>query len=183
MWNWVGTPITQNIVLFLAFAVNVATLVYLIKYVRATKGIEREAGIQSEGLSKPALALRAVVPRSLTTDENFLEILNRKLLTRAEPNAKGFLEMVNIGSGPALLVQYEIREGSPQSGKPWIGGAAYIRAGETLALPLQSGNPIKDRQQKITCSYASLSGNKYESVIDLYGDEIQNSAFTRIGGA
>jgi hypothetical protein len=91
--------------------------------------------------------------------------------------------MVNIGNGPALRVQYEIREGSPQSGKPWIGGAAYIRAGEALTLPLQSGNPIKDKQQKITCSYASLSGNKYESVIDLYGDEIQNYAFTRIGGA
>jgi hypothetical protein len=48
MWNWTGTPIAQNVVLFLAFVVNVVTLVFLIKYVRATKGIQEAANKQTE---------------------------------------------------------------------------------------------------------------------------------------
>lgn len=168
--------------IYASFAVSILTLAVLIWYACLTRGIEKAANEQSEGLSKPSLALRAV-PRSPTTSANFVEIVNRKMLTRAEPNAEGYLEMVNIGNGPALRVQFEIREGSPQSGDPWTGVGAYILAAEALPLPLPSGNPIKGKQQRITCSYASLSGNRYESVIDLYGDEIQNSAFTKRGGA
>ncbi len=48
MWNWVGTVFTQNVILFLALVVNVVTLVFLIKYVRATKGIEEAANKQTE---------------------------------------------------------------------------------------------------------------------------------------
>jgi hypothetical protein len=59
MWNWVGTPLAENVILFLAFGVNVVTLVFLIKYVRATKGIQEAANKQTEvsqGLLGAALA-------------------------------------------------------------------------------------------------------------------------------
>jgi hypothetical protein len=47
MSNWVGTPVAQNVILSLAFALNVVTLIFLIKYVRATKGIQEAANKQT----------------------------------------------------------------------------------------------------------------------------------------
>jgi hypothetical protein len=172
------------------------TLYYLVKYVRVTVGIQEAAvpqtqtsrelvnaaNEQSEGLSKGALTLQAT-PRSPTIDENFTEILNRKMLTRAEPNAEDCLVMINIGNGPALRVQCEIRDTGPQGSKPWIIEAAYVQAGEQMPLPLQIGNSIKGKHHKITCLYASLSGNRYESAIELNGEEIENFAFSRRGSA
>jgi hypothetical protein len=96
--------------------VQVVALCYLVKYVRATVGIQKAAvaqtqasqdlvrvgndqvkvsqdllkaaNEQSEGLSKPVLTLEAI-PRSPTIDENFTEILNRKMLTRAATQRRG----------------------------------------------------------------------------------------------
>jgi hypothetical protein len=80
-------------------------------------------------------------------------------------------------------VQYEIRDPAPQGGKPWIIEAAYVRAGEPMPLPLKTGNFIKGKHHKITWFYDSVSGNRYESVIELNGDEIENFAFSRRGSA
>jgi hypothetical protein len=189
-----GSPVVQNIVVLGGLVVQIATLCYLIKYVRATAGIQKAAvaqtqasqelvnaaNEQSEGLSKPALTLRATA-HSPTIDENFTELVNRKMRMRAEPNADGCLVMINIGNGPALHVQYEIRDRAPQGGKPFTGAAAYVQAGMPMPLPLKSGNFIKGKHQKITCLYASLSGNRYESVIELKGDEIDNFSLSRRG--
>jgi hypothetical protein len=166
---------------YASFAVSLVTLAVLIWYACLTRGIEKAANAQSEGLSKPALTLRAI-PRSLTTSENFTEIVNRKMLTRAEPNPKGCLELVNIGNGPALGVHFHIRDVNAPQGKPWIGTAAYIQPGGALPLPLLSGNPITDKQHKIVCYYESLSGNIYESVIQLNGDEIEDWDLSRMRG-
>jgi hypothetical protein len=164
-----------------SFVVSLLTLSVLIWYAYLTRGIERAANEQSEGLSKPALTLFAI-PRSPTIDENFTEILKRRMLTRAEPNANGCLEMVNIGNGPALRVRFEIRDIGLPCGKPWIGGAAYIKAGGALPLPLQGGSFIKGKQHKIVCYYDGLSGSHYEFVTELNGDEIEKWDFSRTGG-
>jgi hypothetical protein len=167
---------------YLTFAISVLTLVVLFWYACLTCGIEKAAKEQSEGLSKPALALRAIPPRSPTIDENFVEILNRKMLTRAEPNSSGCLELVNIGNGPALGVHCEIRDVNAPQGRPWILPAAYVPAGGAFSLPPLSGNTIKGKQHKIACYYDGLSGSKYESVIKLNGDEIEDWGFSRIRG-
>ena len=59
MWNWVGTPVVQNVILFLAFAVNVVTLIFLVKYVRATKGIQ-DAANKKTGVSQGLLGAALV---------------------------------------------------------------------------------------------------------------------------
>jgi len=165
---------------YASFAVSVLTLAVLIWYAWLTRGIEKAANEQSVGLSKPAIALRAIPPRSPTIDENFVEILNRKMLTRAEPNSSGFLELVNIGNGPALSVHCEIRDVNAPQGRPWILPAAYVPAGGALSLPLLCGNTIKGKQHEIVCSYDSLSRNAYKSVIKLNGDEIEDWDFSRM---
>jgi hypothetical protein len=175
-----GGLLAQNIILTANLVVGVIALVFLVKYVRATKGIEKAAIEQSEGLSKPALALRAIPPRSPTIGENFVEILKRQMLTRAEPTADGHLELINTGNGPALRVSCEISDVDRPAGRPWIIPAAYVRAGETLPLPLQNGNPIKGKRHKITCSYHSLSWTEYASVVEVgghEGDEIAHFSF------
>jgi hypothetical protein len=96
MCNWHGTLVVQNVILFLAFAVSVVTLVFLIKYVRATKGIEREAGKQSEGLSKPVVALRCDVPSPSPPP------LDAASGVSAEVRG-GLLELINIGNGPVSV--------------------------------------------------------------------------------
>jgi hypothetical protein len=57
-----GTQSAQNWISLFGLVVSVATLITLIVYVRATKGIERAANEQSEGLSKPSFAPSFHVP-------------------------------------------------------------------------------------------------------------------------
>ena len=72
---------------------------------------------------------------------------------------------------------------APQSVKPLTAGAAYVQSGKGLPLPLQAGNFIKGKHYKIACFYSGLSGNSYESVLELNGDEIEKFGFSRRGSA
>jgi hypothetical protein len=171
-----SSMLAQNLILMANLAVALWALAYLIKYVRATKGIEKAANAQSEGLSKPALVLRSI-SRSITQDDVLGK--GRRLSAHAEPNAEDQLELENIGNGPALSVHCVITK-TGDSADPWRRFAPYIRAAERLPLPILVGNSMRGKQHKMMCSYSSLGGNKYEAVIELGGSdgtEIQEFSF------
>lgn len=171
--GWMGTTAATNWILS-------ANLVAVGIYVVLTWGIKRASNEQIEALSKPALVLRAVPPR-LTLNDNFTEILHRRVLMRAKANGDEYLELVNVGNGPALEVSCVITDRSSPDDKLWSVPAAYVEAGDPLPLPLRKGNFITDKRYKIECSYLSLARGRYESVIELNGEEIERSNFRRSG--
>lgn len=169
-----GSPIAENTVLLGGLVVQIMTLCYLIKYVRATVGIQEAAAAQtqasqdlvrvggeqirvsqqlvnaaneqSEGLSRPV-----IFPRSIERQGDFL-----------------LIRLLNIGAGPAIEIRGFILDnpGSAQECRfefQW--SLPYLEAHQDTATRVMGVAPSQHKR-KVKCSYRSISGLKYVSATE-----------------
>lgn len=173
-----------NWMLYASFVVSLLTLGALIWYACLTRGIERAANEQSEGLSKPILALYS--GSWLSPEQNPPEVGIQEVFARAEPNKRGYYELANIGSGPAVDVECELATPDLAGGTAQRLWAAYLQANERLELPLSTrivvaSGPAGHSRHVVTSRYESVSGSKYESEFELEGDRVKKSKFRLLG--
>lgn len=152
-----GTLSAQNWISGLGLVVSVVTLVYLIKYVRATKGIERASREQSEGLSKPVIFAHSI---------------------GWETNLE-YVTVVNIGTGPALGVRGVVVEGPGSSTERRFSFKqlfAHVEASEKekSLVPNGTSGPLK---RTVECTYRSISDTEYVSRT-AYDEQYAISDFT-----
>ena len=154
-----GTTVAQNIILAGGLALQVVMLVFLVKYVRATKGIEKASNEQSEGLSKPVVTVRL---QSARTDEAIVEGLSCEI-------AGDQIELTNIGTGPALKLRWRVQEkGEPHKLGP-EGYVPYLEPGKTVKTSLLRGYITGMDEFSLECSYASVSNAQYVSTAEFSG--------------
>jgi hypothetical protein len=185
----------QNWILLCGLAVNVATLVALLIYVAATKGIQKAAveqarltnelvtaaneqtkvshelvtaaNEQSEGLAKPAIVVKA--SRVNDSDE---AILGDGLFSEI---GAGVL-LINIGTGPALSLEWSAAEQhrSDKSRTSSTGGSVpYLAPTETIPTGYSRAYVSGLDSMTVECRYSSLSGTGYVSRT-VIGDEDSN---------
>ncbi len=161
-----GTTTTQNIILLAGLLVQIVTLIFLVRYVRATKGIEnaaneqtngtqnlvKAANEQSEGLSKPAVAATQI--------------------QRAQAEAF-ILHVKNIGNGPALAVQWKLEVNPDAADQPICEGhVAYMEAGQPREIWARVQRAPKELMgYRVRCTYRSLADSRYvaTSILDRHG--------------
>lgn len=162
----------QNVILLLQFLVSVVTLVFLIKYVRATVGIEKAANEQSEGLSKPAVTVYCRVPNP--TVEAVLKGISFGEIVGPD------LEMVNIGNGPALQLHWSLTWKSQRQnglGGSQNGFVPFLSPGDKFATTISRNLLGQDNLCSVRCSYRGLSGAEYVSVAGLEGPRVKEVNF------
>jgi hypothetical protein len=183
-----GSPIVQNIVLLCGLVVQIVTLWYLIKYVRATVGIQnaavaqtrasqdlvkvgndqikvsqelvKAANEQSEGLSKPVIV---VVSSPDIPDRNAeMGILGGGLFSEIGDR----VQLQNIGTGPALWVEWSARGQyrAGESQEPGVAGfVPYLRPDETVDTECPRAYVSGLSSLAIECTYQSLGRTRYTS--------------------
>jgi hypothetical protein len=189
-----GSPIVQSIALFGGLVVQIVTLCYLIKYVRATIGIQRAAVAQtragqdlvraandqaevtrelveaadeqSEGLSKPVVTVRCSVP--IPDDMVLLSGHTTARVRGAD------LELVNIGNGPAIRVHCDLvhQRPAPAPASCHMVEVPYLEAHERIPIPWPRTALAENDTCDIQCSYDSLSGRAHLSKIEMAGDAV-----------
>jgi hypothetical protein len=187
----------QSIVLLGGLVVQSVTLCYLIKYVRATVGIQKAAvaqtqasqdlvkvgndqikvsqdlvkaaNEQSEGLSKPVL--------SVACDPSTAEIPGYNL------------EILNIGNGPAIQVEVTVERHLTPSGHSKAlqdvlcrRNLPYLRAGERFPLPvtrpeIDSNMVVGKTECSVTCSYKGVSEVRHLCTAQLAGTAVKDFKF------
>ena len=157
-----GTLSAQNSILFARLLISGATLYFLVKYVRATQGIEIEALEQTEGLSKPVIA---VCLQSATTDMAIIEGLSCEI-------AGDQIELKNIGTGPALKLRWcvnEKRQNEPALKRGTGGFVPYLEPGKTVNTNILRAYITAMEEFRLECSYTSVSDAKYISSTEFHG--------------
>jgi hypothetical protein len=156
---------------YLTFAISVLTLVVLFWYACLTRGIEKAAKEQSEGLSKPLIVVVSS-PDIPNKDEAILggglfsEIGDRVLL-------------MNIGTGPALWVNWSAT-GQHATGESRVSSLAgfvpYLRPNETVDT--EHSRPYVSGLNYLTveCRYESLSRTRYTSWTTIGDRDSKNHA-------
>ncbi|HLI31069.1 MAG TPA: hypothetical protein VKV79_08230 [Terriglobia bacterium] len=156
---------------YAGFVISIATLIVLIWYACLTRGIEKAANEQSEGLSKP-LVVPVICPREPLIGRfgNSQGGLQAQSLQQAAEERYEFagklklsptdgidyLKLVNIGNGAAMCIRCVLETGFTQQYLP------YLRAGEALQIGfskswLQGGGTI-------LCEFEGVSGRYYSKV-------------------
>lgn len=160
------------VITYVNLTISVVTLAILFWYALLTRGIEKEAIKQTEGLSKPAVTIRCSIPPP--SDE---AILNGE--TKAHiPGV--YVELINIGNGPAMQLECMITHKRSEKMPPYTHKVEipYLDANQSFAIPLTRTGLTPNHHCFIDCSYASLSGNKHRAAIELDGDKIKSLEFT-----
>lgn len=176
-----GSPIAQNIVLLGGLVVQIVTLCYLIKYVRATLGIQKAAGAQtqtSQDLVKvgneQAQASRELVKAANEQSEGLSKPAVTVLrLKRQGGNVQGkiawILELKNIGNGPALSLRWKLT----CDRSALDGTIPFMEAGSEPSpiWTAQTDAPAGQVSPIVECSYRSLSDIEYVSTtkVDNHG--------------
>ena len=145
---------------YASFAISVLTLAVLIWYAWLTRGIEKAANEQSEGLAKPVIVVESSpdipdsnVDRAILGGGLFSEIVNG-------------VRLLNIGTGPALWVEWSTKgqhntgEG-PESGS--AGFVPYLRPNETVDTECSRAYVSGLNYLTVECRYQSLSRTRYTS--------------------
>jgi hypothetical protein len=164
----------QNVILFLQFIVSVVALIFLIKYVRSTEGIEKAANEQSEGLSKPVVTILA---NAMQSDKAFFEEMV------AETTGQ-HVQLVNIGTGPAIKLKWSIdwtEKGNKGLKGDQQGFVPYLEAGKTLETSLPRVFLTGQIECSVRCSYRSISEAEYTSLAVLDQTKITKVEFKRSG--
>ena len=189
-----GSPIVQDFIMLGGLVVQIVTLCYLVKYVKATVGIQKAGAEQtkasqdlvraakgqaemsrelveasddqSEGLSKPVITIRGSVP-----------VPDEMVLLRGQTSARAVganLELVNIGNGPAIRVHCDLvhRRPAPAPASRHMVEVPYIEAHESIPVPWPRTSLAADDTCAIECSYDSLSGRAHLSKIEMAGDAV-----------
>ena len=186
--------IVQDVIMLASLIVQIVTLCYLIRYVRATVGIQKAAVAQtqtgqdlvraaneqaeasrelveaaddqSEGLSKPVVTVRCSVP---IPDE--MVLLNQRTSARVRGSN---LEPINIGNGPAIRLHCDLAHERPAPGltSVHVVEVPYLEAHEAIPLPWPRTSLAADDTCAIQCSYDSLSGRAHLSKIEMAGDAV-----------
>ena len=142
-----------------AAVVAVLTLILArstVRYVRLTKRIAAASVTQAEAVHKPLLTLRQDETQVVEFGKRISDALQGQLHT----SVGKVLEVVNIGTGPALQVKWTLRRGHPTGGF-----IPYIQVGQSVSLLVASKVKMAavDTRFEFECRYLSLSGTKYVS--------------------
>jgi hypothetical protein len=145
---------------YASFAISVLTLAVLIWYAWLKRGIEKAANEQSEGLAKPVIVVESSpdIPDS-NVDE---AILGGGLFSEIVNGVR----LLNIGTGPALWVEWSAKgqhntgEG-PESGS--AGLVPYLRPNETVDTECSRAYVSGLNYLTVECRYQSLSRTRYTS--------------------
>jgi hypothetical protein len=170
-----GSPIAQNIIMLAGLVVQIVTLCYLIKYVRATIGIQKAAGAQTQASqdlvkvgNEQAQASRELVKAANEQSEGLSKPV---IFARSTDRQGSFLNihLVNIGTGPAIEIGGFILEkpgSSPENQLHFQSLVPYLEAHEDNGTRVTGAAPgqLKRTGQ---CSYRSISGRKYVSLTEL----------------
>lgn len=159
MLNWINSN-SSLVVILLTFVLAVATL----QYVRLTKQIAEASRLQAESLHKPVLTFM----RNDNIPPLMEELMERRLTgEEARIEAASPLRIVNIGSGPALQINWSTSSAIPP-GAPITkteGFMPYVQAGDSFSIFEVTSVKMGGFQFHIEleCRYESLSGTKYVS--------------------
>ncbi len=144
-------------VAFLTLVLVVAT----VRYVRLTQQIAEAAAVQAEASYKPVLTLRREEKDNRPTDiavltERIGDVLKNGQATYIGPT----LEIVNIGSGPAMHVKWRVDRFAAIAGS-----VSYICPDQWVSLELASKVNMGaiPTSYVVECQYESISGRKYFS--------------------
>jgi hypothetical protein len=159
MWHFLNSnsgavqAISAVAVTFLTLVLTGATL----SYVRLTKKIAAASVAQAEAVHKPVLTFRH---RELN-DEDFIDHLVAGGLQGEQHSWVGpELEIINIGTGPALHVKWTLKRSYETNGI-----IPYVAIGESISL--RTASKVKmvavPTTIELVCHYASLSGTRYVS--------------------
>lgn len=143
-------------------AIVVATLTLIlagatIRYVRLTKQIAAASVAQAEAVHKPVLTLRH---EELTKEEMVAHWVAGGLAGEQHAWIGPVLEIINIGTGPALHLKWTLKRGSETHGI-----IPYVAVGQVVSL--RTASKVKmaavPTTFELVCHYTSLSGTKYVS--------------------
>ena len=145
----------NTIINALSLIVSIVTLVFLIKYVRATETIAKQSREQVEAAFRPALVAVVVGPVN-------------------KPPA-----LVNVGTGTAVVIGWSILNSKHSGTIP------YLQSGEKMPLVdlIEGMKPIYEtgaqggpEPPQIKCGYSSISGELYRSTS---GFDLEDDSFTK----
>lgn len=166
-----GTPVAQNLIVFGTLAIQIVTLCYLVKYVRATVGIQKAAMEQtkaSQDLVKVGSEQTRVSQELLKAANEQSEGLSKPVIFASSTRSDGgflVVNLTNVGSGPAIEIEGFVLEntGSPQENKlafQWpVPCLEAHQNRDTRVVGATSGLP----RRNVQCSYYSISGRAYVS--------------------
>jgi hypothetical protein len=163
----------MTLISVLTFLVLTATLIAVIWYTRETQKIARASIEQSEALQKPCVVIESS-PRD--SDEAVLEAPLVSQVAQT-PN----VQLRNIGSGPAVKLNYELRQVEvPQGGVAVTptGFVPYLEADESWTTVTPRGM-LTTRIFEFSAKYESLSGSTYQTRVRLDNGLIASSTFTK----
>ena len=163
--------IVQDVIMLASLIVQIVTLCYLIKYVRATVGIQKAAVEQT----KASQALVNVGHEQTRVSQELLKAANEQseglskpvIFARSTRREQGLLvvSLINVGNGPALEIGGFVLENieSPQERKlafQWL--VPYLEAHRDSDSRVAGAAPGLPRRS-VECSYRSISGRMYVS--------------------
>jgi hypothetical protein len=156
---------------YAGFAISLLTLAVLIWYAWLTRGIERAANEQSEGLSKPAIVV--VSSPDIPNRNREMAILGGGLFSEIGDR----VQLQNIGTGPALWVEWSARgrHNTGESQESCVAGfVPYLRPNETVDTECSRAYVSGLRSLAVECTYQSLGRTRYTSKTTIGDPESTN---------
>jgi hypothetical protein len=182
-----GSSVVQDGVMLAGLVVQVVALCYLIKYVRATVGIQKAAAAQtqasqdlvrvgneqvrvsqdllkaaneqSEGLSRPVIVVES---SPLSPSGGIGPIPGEGLFSQIGEGVR----LVNVGTGPALWAEWSTA-GQHRTGEKGdsrsAGFVPYLRPDGAIATECSRGYVSGLNSLTVECTYQSLGGVRYTS--------------------
>jgi hypothetical protein len=159
MWHFLNSnsgaaqAISAVVVAFLTYVLARATL----RYVRLTKQIAAASVAQAEAIHKPVLTLKH---EELTNEEIVAHLTAGGLVGERHSWVGPVLELINIGTGPALHVKWTLKRSFESNGI-----IPYVAVGQVVSL--RTASKVKmaavPTTFEVVCHYTSLSGTRYVS--------------------
>jgi hypothetical protein len=160
------------VIVLLTFVLATATL----RYVRLTEKIATASATQTEAVHKPVLTLKQVeVDPSTVEVADLTKLIGDARAGKQHTRIGPILEIVNIGTGPALQVKWTLNRFSETGGF-----IPYIAVGQCVSLRTASKvkMPAVPTTYQVQCRYKSISDTKYISVTSIEDSlEISNFEF------
>jgi hypothetical protein len=144
--------------------INLTALILLAIYVIATWSIKRSSVTQSEAVLRPCLVLEQ------RNRDQFDQIMDH--LASTELAEKIIIH--NIGTGPALEINYSFRQVGPAKQWSFLSKVPYLLSGEQMVLPV-SRSMLTAGEFAFEATYKSLSETVYSSTL-----KISDAALTEI---
>jgi hypothetical protein len=153
-----------------------------IRYVRLTDRIATASATQTEAVHKPVLTLRQVEAPTTTdiapTQADIAELSKQvgdAMKGKQHTHIGPVLEIINIGTGPALRVRWTLKRFSDTGGF-----IPYVEVGQCVSLKMASKvkMPAVPTSFQVECRYKSISGLNYLSRTSIENNqEISNFEF------